>query len=200
MFVLITFMIFVSCDADASEPSIVIEPKPIRIEKTSRDTVTESYITIGEYINEDGPYFKTMISIDLKEKLENLQEAELRFNNGVIEKAVVHKISSTPDPLSRLYETKLKFNSAKVEIGDYAEIKFIINQYEAVLMPSKAIVRDGNEQYIYKYDNQKLERIVVETGLSLGNLIELKGFENNFYVVVSGQNFVSENDEIMIVE
>jgi hypothetical protein len=80
-------------------------------------------------------------------------------------------------------------------------LTFVIDTYEAVLVPSKAIVRKSGEKYIFQYDQGELVKVSVETGFSKGDWIEITNMDSaDFEFVISGQNFISEFDKVVVVE
>jgi multidrug efflux pump subunit AcrA (membrane-fusion protein) len=147
------------------------------------------------------PAVKSMLSSELTKKLSVGTPVELKFEDETIIPGKVSYVSVEADPLSRLYETRVTFDYDEVLLGEFVELTFVMDSYEAVLVPSMAIVRKNGEKYIYQYIDDQLIKMNVETGLSSGEWIELIGVDKmQFDYVISGQNFVSLEDKIVVLE
>jgi multidrug efflux pump subunit AcrA (membrane-fusion protein) len=143
---------------------------------------------------------KSMLSSEFTKQISRGVSVELKFENDSILEGRVKMISPEPDTLSRLYETHIEFDD-EVLLGEFVEITFVLNSYEAMMVPSMAIVRKNGEKYIYQYIDDELLKTNVETGLSNGEWVELIGVDQEiFQYVISGQNFISQEDDILIFE
>lgn len=148
-------------------------------------------------------FIKTYISSDLKKQLHigdavniNLDSAEAPSQSGSI-----YQMNDLPDSSTKLFETLIKVEDAsKFIIGDYAEVEFITERYDTLLIPTRAVVRSGSKEYIYIYENGSVTKALIETGRSKEDWVEIKGYITSFMVVVKGQNQLTEDSEIVVVE
>jgi RND family efflux transporter MFP subunit len=172
--------------------------------------VASVYVTEGQssanqlaltIIENDQLFVKTMVSSDLKRMLSIGDEVNLMTEVADSLTGSIANINELPDPQSKLYEVRILVTSTnELFVGDYTEVIFTTEKYEALLVPSKAVVRKGIEQFIWVYKNEILEKVVVETGLSKGDWIEIKNIDEVVSIVIGGQNNLSTNDEFKIIE
>lgn len=102
---------------------------------------------------------------------------------------------------TKLFDALIKVeNVADYIIGDYAEVEFVIERYEAILIPTKSIIRSGTNEYIYTYENDVLSKSEVETGRTKDDWIEIKDVDEPMNVVVKGQNQLTESSAVVVVE
>lgn len=149
-------------------------------------------------------YVKTMVLSEIKKNLQLEQDVTLILEG--IDGAVNGKIGSIneiPDISNKLFEVRIRItDDVDISVGDFSEVKFVTQSYEALLVPSAAIVRKGIEKYIFVYESDTLKKIVLETGLSKGEWIEVISDEldENSKVVVRGQENLREEDVVEIIE
>ena len=147
-------------------------------------------------------YVKTQISSDLKKQLEIGRSVRVRLDGGEqdIEIGLIEEISALPDQQSKMFDALIHIKESEAYIiGDYAEVEFIIDRYEAVMIPTKSIVRSGLNQYIYTYDNEVVNKQLIITGKTKGEWIEIKDVDEISTVVVRGQNQLTINSEVVLV-
>jgi multidrug efflux pump subunit AcrA (membrane-fusion protein) len=144
---------------------------------------------------------KTMLSSELQKKLSIGDAVEIVFNDGQLAEGEIIQLSPEAEAFSRLYETHIRLPESEVSYGEFVELRFITDRHEAILVPAKAIVRKSGEKYIYQYVDGELKKVMVETGLSKGDWIELANFEPmNFDFIISGQNFIADEDRFVVVD
>jgi hypothetical protein len=156
---------------------------------------------IMKIVNPNNKAVETMISSELYKQVTIGEEVMITLEDDTSLKGEIRSLSLETDPISKLHKTHIYFESEEVILGEYAELKFIVDSYEAVMVPSLAIVRKNGEKYIYQYVDDQVIKVAVETGLSSGEWIELVGMtESDFQYIISGQNFISQDDKIVVVE
>ncbi len=149
-------------------------------------------------------YVKTMVPGELKKTLTLDQDVHLSLEG--IDHIVPGKISTIneiPDLSSKLFEVAVEImEDVNIGVGDFTEVEFVTKSYKALLVPSTAIVRKGIEKYVFTYDNDQLEKVVLETGLSSGDQIEVISDELNesSTIIIRGQNDLRVDDKILIIE
>ena len=155
-------------------------------------------------IDNSSLFVQTMVSGELKKSLIIGQEVRLSLE-GIDE--LIHGkvcvINEIPDINSKLFEVHIKITEVvNVGVGDYSEVVFITKSYDANLVPSTAIVRKGIEKYVFTYDDEILKKVVLETGLSNGEWIEVITDELNALstIIIRGQNDLRVDDVIRIIE
>ncbi|MBI9014925.1 MAG: hypothetical protein JEZ08_22030 [Clostridiales bacterium] len=57
---------------------------------------------------------------------------------------------------SKLFEMLIQVkDTAAITIGDYTELEFVIERYEALLIPTESVIRGGMDKYVYTYETIK---------------------------------------------
>lgn len=182
------------------------------IESAISGTVAAVYIKDGEQasgqlgltiIDDQNLLVKTYIGSDMKKQIGVGDYVRLKMD-GREEQVTIGEISdiqTLPDPVSKLFEVTISFEmDSQWIIGDYTEVEFIIDRYEAVLVPSESVVRKGTDKYIYTYDSGELTLVAIETGRSKEDWIEVIDMPVITQIVVRGQEqLLSDNSPFIIV-
>lgn len=148
-------------------------------------------------------YVRTMVASELKKSLQLGQDVRLTLE-GVDHPVMgqVKTINEIPDLVSKLFEVRIEIQEdVPVGVGDFSQAEFITQSYETILVPADAVVRKGIEKYVFVYENEGLKKVVLETGLSKGNWVEVISNELNASstIVIRGQNELREGDEVRIL-
>jgi multidrug efflux pump subunit AcrA (membrane-fusion protein) len=144
---------------------------------------------------------KTMLSSELQKKIELGEKVQVLLGDGRTISGVIEAISQEADPFSRLYETYITIDTGGLAFGEFVELNFITDQREAVLVSANAIVRKNDEKYIFQYRDGEVQKLIVETGLSIGSWVEIINVDaNNFEFVILGQNFLKEGSRIVVID
>jgi len=148
-------------------------------------------------------YVQTFISSDLKKELSIGDKVRLNLHgeDEAHHIGTIQEMKGLPDSNTKLFEVKIAIDiKDSYIIGDYAEIEFIIERYEAVMVPTQSIVRSGESQFIYVYEDEQVTKTLLETGATNGEWVEAKNTDNLDQVVVLGQNQLTTSSEIMVVD
>ncbi len=151
--------------------------------------VPESYIssiTKGKNVEVDFPILNTKINTKIRQVGNFINPANRTFK---VEIAVPNKDKSIKPNLT-----------AKLKINDYTNKK-------AILIPQNIISENANgEQYVYIIENKNennegtAKRIIIETGLSQGETIEVvKGITNNTEIIQEGARSVKNNQTVKVL-
>jgi multidrug efflux pump subunit AcrA (membrane-fusion protein) len=124
--------------------------------------------------------------------------------------AVVEELSPVLDPASRTLRIRLRFTGAsqgqrdpRIQAGMFARISLVTNIRRNVpVIPRGAVINTYGSWIVFTVNNQDLaERREVALGLENENFIEVtRGLEAGDRVVSAGQNFLSHNDPVRVVE
>lgn len=175
-------------------------------------TVAAVYIKEGQavsnqmalsIIDDSALYVKTYISSDLKKLLSKGDTVRVKLDGADdnASEGVIYQMNDLPDMGNKLFETLILIDDVEdYIIGDYAEVEFVIERYEAILIPTQSIIRSGSNQYIYTIENDILTKSEVATGRTKDTWIELKEADELVQVVTRGQNQLTETSEYIVVE
>ncbi len=158
-----------------------------------------------EIINDDQMLFKLMVTGKTLDQISIGTMADIYIDGDreQITKGQVFKYNEVSDPNSGLYEVYVLVNNkdGKIRSGSYAELDFIKDMRKGLVIPKKSVVREGEDHYVFVEKDSIAEKIKVEMGVSLGDFVEiLSGLEEGMNVVSLGQNYLSDNENIIVVE
>lgn len=118
-------------------------------------------------------------------------------------KGTVSLIYPTIDPRTRTFpvEVKVANKDGRIRPGMFARVQTNFGTNNRVVVPDRAIVKQtgSGERFVYVYKDGKVTFQNVELGQRLGDRYELiSGVETNSQVVISGQNAVTNGQEVML--
>lgn len=154
-------------------------------------------------VDTDQLFVETYISSDLKKLLAIGDKVRLSLSgeDRDLHIGTIHEIKGLPDPATKLFEVLIEIDEAEAYIvGDYAEIEFILERYEATMVPTASIVRSGESKYVYIYEDDMLIKTLLEAGQSSDTWIEFKNRKDLGQVVVLGQNQLAPSSEFELIE
>lgn len=155
-------------------------------------------------IDNSSLYVQTMVSGELKKTLELDQAVRLSLEG--VDQAIqgkVNTINEIPDLNNQLFEVRIEIlEDFDISVGDFSEVEFVTQSYETLLVPSTAVVRKGIEKYVFLYENDRLKKVVLDTGLSKGQWIEVitNDLKESSAIVVRGQDDLRADDIVKIIE
>ncbi len=179
-------------------------------------TITNRYITEGQYVNPSEKAFSIVNNRILKAIVYIPEENIFRVKRGqsvtltsdttkLKFKGVVEKISSVVDPESGTVKVTIKvFPDKKIKPGMFVNVKIKTDtKTNVLLVPKKAVIYQNDRKYIF----------IVEKKMNTAKKIELKtGYENRDYfeclnrnlsdktlVVIEGQNSLKNGDRVRIL-
>lgn len=116
--------------------------------------------------------------------------------------ASIRSISPSSNPQTQLYEVKIDVPSDKgYKVGMFSNVKFKTNyRRDVVVVPSEAILTDGETQHVYIVNDQgTASKIVVTTGLVSGATTEITGgLAGGEQLVTKGQSYLSEGAVVRV--
>ena len=100
----------------------------------------------------------------------------------------------------RLFTVRVAVNeSLGVRPGMFARGRIKLGERpDAVVVPAEAVVRDGENVYLFTVEDSKAKRLAVKLGLQDGSLIEVSGVQPGQTVVVSGQSSLVDGAKVSV--
>lgn len=118
--------------------------------------------------------------------------------------ATIATIAPSTNQQTQLYEVRLNLPAGlDVQIGMFVDVTFFTDKRAGVvLVPSEAILTDGETEYCFTVnEDNTVTRVVVTTGLVSGDQTEVTaGLTEGQTLVVVGQNYLSDGTVVRIVE
>ena len=112
--------------------------------------------------------------------------------------ASVSVVNPTKNPQTGLYTVRVTVESVSDSLkeGMFADICLKTEEKEQVIcVPLEAIMQENEEFYVYVISGDTAEKRLVETGISDTEFTEiLSGVNENEQIVVSGKEYISENN------
>jgi RND family efflux transporter MFP subunit len=117
---------------------------------------------------------------------------------------VVEWVSPSTDPRSQAYGVRVKIDNSpgKLRPGMFARAGLVLDKKEnVVVVPKRAIVRQGDQAYVFVIKGGSVERREVQVGMDDGERIEvISGLNSGEQVVVKGQAYLKEGQEVNVVK
>ena len=154
-------------------------------------------------IDDSQIYVRAYVTGSLKKLLtiDDIVRVKLDGSEDAIEESRIVEIKDIPDANTKLFEVLIEImNQETYIIGDYAEVEFIVESYEAVMVPTEAVIRRGSEQYVIIYKNEELKELKINPGSTKGEWLEVTNIYNLSEVVVRGQNQITSLEDYVIIE
>jgi len=181
---------------------------------TTSGTVTSVGITsgvmagntsVGVVISEIG---KPQVIVNVAESLQPYirvgDEVSVSLSNQ--SEDIVGTVSAVASAISQqtaLYQVNIDLPAdLPVSIGMFATVIFHTDaRYDAVLIPTEAILTDGGEQYVFVVEDGCAHRVVVTTGLIGAAHTEItSGLAGGEQLVTVGQSYLADGAAVRIVE
>lgn len=119
--------------------------------------------------------------------------------------AVVDNISPDVDSKNNSYIIKVKIDNANGELkpGMFAKVSIPDqNRENAVIVPNEAIKVENGVKYLYTVENNKIKRVVVETGIANDKITEIKSgdIKAGTEIITEGQSLLNDGDKVNVVK
>lgn len=118
--------------------------------------------------------------------------------------ATISTVAPASNQQTQLYEVRLDLpEGLDVQIGMFVDVTFFTNNKTGVvLVPTEAVLTDGEIEYCFVVENDTTaKRVVVTTGLTSGEQTEITGgLTEGESLVVVGQNYLSDGAAVRIVQ
>lgn len=123
---------------------------------------------------------------------------------GRIFAGVVDTVSPAADPMTGLFDVKVKVENAEQVLrpGMYATARVVVAfSPKAMAIPGKALLTGNGEPSVYVVEDGIAKLRPIKVGLSGDGMVEvLEGLSQEDLVVVSGQEFLNDGDSVKLVE
>ncbi len=117
--------------------------------------------------------------------------------------AVIRSVERAANAQTRLYTVTLTLTSPAGDLltGMFADVTFHTDRVDnAIVVPSEAILTDGDIQYVYVAVGDRAKYVQVSTGMTGTGVTEiLNGLDGGEYLITVGQTYVTDGGEIRIV-
>ena len=113
----------------------------------------------------------------------------------------VVKVLEDVDQALGLYRVTLKLDHHDaLKSGQFARVALVVKtEFNQVMVPHLAVLRDGERQYVYTYTDEVLQKKEVVTGVPQHEKLQiLSGLDPHDIIVVKGQTFITEKSKVTV--
>jgi len=169
------------------------------------DGVMAANTSVGVVVSEIGrPQAVVGVSEVLLPYVHVGDEVEVALSNAAEPiTGTVAGVASALSGQTALYQVHIDLpEEIETTIGMFAKVTFRTEvRYDAVIVPTEAILTDGAEQYVFTVEEDKAVRKTVTTGLVSGEMTEITtGLEAGETLVTVGQSYLNDGAAVRIVE
>lgn len=200
---------------DPSRPGEVYSKSPVSAPISG--TVLSAPANIGDSVNVQTAIFtigdlgslilETYVPERFTTYLHRGLSAEVSFEAmpGELFKAEVYEVSPVLDPASRTTRIRLRFSTRdpRIRVGMFGTVHLVTQQsLNVTVIPRIALINTAGNWICYVINTRNIaERRQLSLGLESEDTVEIKsGVSPGEQVVVAGQNFLSDNEQVRIVE
>ena len=102
-----------------------------------------------------------------------------------------------------MYTVKIELDNKDgvIKAGMMAEVNFTAEKAEdTIVLPRNSVITKEDETYVYVVENGVAKKVPVELGIEAADTIEIKkGLKNGDAVVTKGQTYISDGEEVNVV-
>ncbi|MGE0000792.1 MAG: efflux RND transporter periplasmic adaptor subunit [Fimbriimonadaceae bacterium] len=116
-------------------------------------------------------------------------------------KGTVVSIDPAASGVGRVFNLRVALGSGSglLKVGMFAKGSILLAARDGVtLVPSSALVRDGDKSYVFIVDGGAAKRIEVTPGLTKEGKTEVKGISRGIEVVMTGQQFLVDGSKVRV--
>jgi multidrug efflux pump subunit AcrA (membrane-fusion protein) len=203
---------------DPSRPGEVYAKSPVR--STIRGTILSAPFNAGDTINTSQAIYvvgdlsslvvETFVPERFSSSVKRGQNAEIFFDflsgdmSGLSWTGIVSEVSPVIDPKSRTLKTQLRFlkPDTRIKSGMFATIRLVTESRTNVLViPRNAVINTYGSWVVFIVRDNVAQRKTVMLGLESDTTVEIiSGIAEGDLVVIAGQNFLSNDEAVRIVD
>jgi RND family efflux transporter MFP subunit len=200
---------------DPSRPGEVYSQSPVV--STISGTVLQAPVNPGDTLSVQTPVYvvgdlaglrvETFVPERFSTAVRQGLPAQVSFEAmpGEVFAAVVDEVSPVLDPASRTLRIRLRFTAPdpRIRAGMFATVSLVTNARTNVpLIPRTALINTYGTWIVFVADEDHIaRRRTVELGLDNEELVEISaGLALGERVITAGQNFLSDNEPIRVVD
>ena len=174
-------------------------------------TVVERFVEVGEHLDVGAPVARLVDTVELEitarapvamaHVLQDGDDVEIRAGQRV-QQAKLRAVVPVGDAQSRQLEVRVAVASSAWTVGSAVEVSLPSNSgHVAIAVPRDALVLRNDGTYVFRINPEgKAERLSVETGESLGEMIEVltEGLADGDMLVTRGAERLEAGQRVTI--
>jgi multidrug efflux pump subunit AcrA (membrane-fusion protein) len=200
---------------DPSRPGEVYSQSPVI--STITGTILQAPLNSGDTVSAQTPVYvvgdpnslvaETFIPERFSTVIRRGLEAQAVFEAMAGESfpATVDEVSPILDPASRTLKIRLRFNQRdpRIKAGMFATVSLVTESGRDIpVIPREAVINTYGSWIVFVADqNNRAERRELTLGLENETLVEVRsGLVLGEQVVIAGQNFLTDNDPVRVID
>lgn len=175
-------------------------------------TITEKYVELGTEVSPGQKIAQVSKADNLKIVVnlnsEDIYKVKLGDKVMIDDKyeATITNIAPAADPLTKKVKVEILYDNSEKNLlqGTFVDISIPVevaslSSEEAVYIPLRTLTITQNEKYVFVAREGKAKKILVETGITEGAMIEIvNGLSNGDELVIEGGKSLEDGDELSI--
>ena len=201
-------------EASADETAASVQQLRAQIEQTiirapDEGLVTKRYAHIGDVASTGKALFEMIRKGQLELRAQVTQSDLSRLRPGITAalsdsvrsvQGTIFQISPTVDSATRLGTVRIAIPSnSGFRPGMFVQGHVQVGQTDALLVPNSSVMADGEENYVFLYQNGRAKKQPVTVGSRTSEAAEIKsGVSVGDAVIVAGAGFLEDNDIVAL--
>ncbi|MDQ5936615.1 MAG: HlyD protein [Cyanobacteriota bacterium erpe_2018_sw_21hr_WHONDRS-SW48-000092_B_bin.40] len=201
-------------EASADETAASVQQLRAQIEQTiirapDEGLVTKRYAHIGDVASTGKALFEMIRKGQLELRAQVTQSDLSRLRPGITAalsdsvrsvQGTIFQISPTVDSATRLGTVRISIPSnSGFRPGMFVQGSVQVGQADALLVPNSSVLADGEQNYVFLYQNGKAKKQQVTVGSRTSESAEIKsGVSVGDAVIVAGAGFLEDNDVVAL--
>lgn len=177
--------------------------------------VASENVEIGQMVSQQTPAYtivdmdKVVVETNVTERIINKIAAgqevvvTIKALGNKEFKGIVDALSPATANMNIGYPVKIVIDNQNHEIkpGMFAEVKFITQRKEnAVLVPLEAVISNGDAEYVFVLQGDRVEKREIKTGFKDGTNYEvISGLQDGEQIIIKGQHFIVDGEQVRLI-
>ena len=176
--------------------------------------VTQRNVEIGGFASSAAPAYVVMdlsvikVEVGVSEQVLNMINIgdKVDVTMTAVSDLPLEGVVSTVSPAAGqtgMYTVKIELDNKDgiIKSGMMAEVNFTAAKSEdTIVLPRNAVIVKEDETYVYVVENNVAKKVLVEVGIEAGESIEItKGLKDGDEVVTKGQTYISDGEEVSVM-
>jgi RND family efflux transporter MFP subunit len=166
-------------------------------------TVASSGSTIARIVGGEGVYFNGQVPSDEVEQIRTGQPVSIKIDgvSGKTFRGHIVAVSGTAQDVGRLFDVRVQFDESKdVLPGMFARGSVQLAAVpDATVVPANAILSSDNQSYVFLAKGNVAKKVIVQPGLTQGQVVQVTGLDAGDPVVVDGQHSLVDGSKVKIL-
>lgn len=176
-----------------------VSGKPVQV-----GTFVAPGTTVATIVGASGTYFEANVPESQVARVQPGTPVQVTIDalNGLKATGSVLAVNPVASGQGRVYTVRVSVNeSLGVKPGMFARGQIKLGERpNATVVPADAVIRDGENAYVFTVAGDKAKRVNVKLGLTNDGVVEVDGLEPGASVVIAGQSTLVDGTKVKVEE